>query len=87
MEYVEKHCNNIVEELVRKYKTIPQLLGKIEGIIEHKNTLKSPKMRSYYRFWERRIFNALNRVFINFIIEYLLIICRWFYVIYLHYNI
>lgn len=62
LDFLEKHNSATVQELVRKYKTIGQLLGKIEGIIEHKNTLKSPRMKSYYKFWERRIFNALNRV-------------------------
>lgn len=47
---------------MKKYKTIGSLLGKIEGIIEHKNTLSSPRMKSYYQFWERRVYNALNRM-------------------------
>jgi dynein heavy chain len=62
LDYLEKHNAAVVQELVRKYRTVGQLLGKIEGIIEHKNTLRSPRMKSYYKFWERRIFNALNRV-------------------------
>jgi dynein heavy chain len=62
LETMEKQNALTIEDLVRKYKTIGPLLGKIEGIIEHKNTLRSPRMKSYYLFWERRIFNALNRV-------------------------
>src|SRR5437868_5781326 len=62
LESLEKQNAATVEDLVRKYKTIGPLLGKIEGIIEGKNTLKSSKMKSYYQFWEKRIFNALNRV-------------------------
>lgn len=51
-----------MEELVRKYKTIGPLLGKIEGITDDSTTLSLPKMKSYYKFWERRIFNALNKM-------------------------
>lgn len=54
-----------MEELVRKYKTIGPLLGKIEGITDDSTTLSLPKMKSYYKFWERRIFNALNKVLLS----------------------
>jgi hypothetical protein len=47
---------------VRKYKTIGPLLGKVEGIVENTTTLRSPRMKGYYKFWERRFFNALNKV-------------------------
>lgn len=47
---------------MRKYKTIGPLLGKIEGITDDSTTQRLPKMKSYYKFWERRIFNALNKV-------------------------
>ncbi len=53
-----------MDELVQKYKTIGPLLGKIEGIIENSTTLRLPKMKSYYKFWERRFFNALNKVIV-----------------------
>ncbi|PRP82215.1 dynein-1-alpha heavy chain, flagellar inner arm I1 complex, partial [Planoprotostelium fungivorum] len=62
LDAMEKENGKVVEEIVKKYKTIGSLLGKIEGIIEHKNTLASPRMKSYYQFWERRVFNALNRM-------------------------
>jgi hypothetical protein len=64
-EQFEKNRKTVVEELVRKYKTIGPLLGKIEGITDDSTTQRLPKMKSYYKFWERRIFNALNKVWNN----------------------
>eukprot|EP01116_Phalansterium_solitarium_P024846 TRINITY_DN921_c0_g1_i7.p1 TRINITY_DN921_c0_g1~~TRINITY_DN921_c0_g1_i7.p1 ORF type:complete len:1316 (+),score=676.84 TRINITY_DN921_c0_g1_i7:209-4156(+) len=63
LEAVDKHQQATVAELVRKYRTVPALLGKIEAIIETKTvTLRSARMAGYYKFWEVRMFNALNRM-------------------------
>lgn len=37
------HNTVVVDELVRKYRKISPLLGKIEGIIDHQSTLRSVK--------------------------------------------
>lgn len=65
LETIEKQHKLAMEELVKKYKTIPPLLGKIEGIIEQTNTLRSAKMRSYYLYWEKKVFAALNKLVTN----------------------
>lgn len=49
-----------VESLVKRYRTIPQLLGKMEEIVVGSNTGRAPKMAPYYQYWERTIFHALN---------------------------
>eukprot|EP00892_Ulva_mutabilis_P000669 jgi/Ulvmu1/10602/UM065_0058.1 len=59
-ESVEKHRLAVVENLVKKYRTIPQLLGKMEEVIAGTNSGKSKQMLPYYQYWERCIFNALN---------------------------
>lgn len=59
---VEKHRLALIENLVKKYRTIPQLLGKMEEAIAGTNSGKSQQMRSYYHYWERCIFNALNEM-------------------------
>lgn len=45
---------------MKKYRTIPQLLGKMEEVIAGTNSGKSQQMLSYYQYWERCVFNALN---------------------------
>ena len=54
-----------VEALVKKYRTIPQLLGKMEEVVAGSNTGRSPKMAPYYHFWEMCVFNALNSLVLN----------------------
>ena len=50
----------VVEDLVKKHKTIGPLLRKVEETVTGTNTGKSPQLASYCAHWERSIFNALN---------------------------
>jgi len=54
-----------VETLVKKYRTIPQLLGKIEEVVAGTNSGRCPTMASYYVHWEAAIFNALNHMVVK----------------------
>lgn len=62
---VEKHRLALVENLVKKYRTIPQLLGKIEEVVAGTNSGKSQQMVLYYQYWERCVFNALNEMVLH----------------------
>lgn len=62
---VEKHRLTVVENVIKKYRTIPQLLGKIEEVVAGTNSGKSKQMVLYYQFWERCIFNALNEMVLH----------------------
>ena len=53
---------NEMESLSRKYRAIGPLLTKIEGVVMHTNTGRSPKLCSYYLYWEEKIFHALLKV-------------------------
>ena len=64
-ELVEKNRQEVIDKLVNKYKTMRAVLGKIEEVVAGSNTGKSPQLQSYYAFWERAIFNALNRMVLN----------------------
>nr|Q9SMH3.1 RecName: Full=Dynein-1-alpha heavy chain, flagellar inner arm I1 complex; AltName: Full=1-alpha DHC; AltName: Full=Dynein-1, subspecies f [Chlamydomonas reinhardtii]CAB56598.1 1-alpha dynein heavy chain [Chlamydomonas reinhardtii] len=59
-EDIERQRLAALESLVKKYRTISPLLGKIEEVVAGTNSGKSPALSSYYSFWERAIFNALN---------------------------
>ena len=61
-ELVEKERSSVIDELVRKYKTIPPLLGKVEEAIAGTNTGRSIHLLSYYLYWERVIFEALTKM-------------------------
>ena len=52
--------------LARKYRGIGPLLTKVEGLVVHTNTGKSPKLRNYYAHWEKKIFEALTKVCVNY---------------------
>jgi dynein heavy chain, axonemal len=57
---IETHRVTTVEALVKMYRTIPQLLGKMEEVVAGTNSGRSPTLVPYYHFWELCIFNALN---------------------------
>ena len=58
----ERERREAVEELVKRYHTIGPLLVKIEEVVAGTNSGKSPLLTSYYSYWERAIFNALNQM-------------------------
>ena len=64
-EHLERHRTEVVDELVRKYRTIGPLLGKIEEAVAGTNTGKSPQLAEYYAHWESAIFNALSDLVMN----------------------
>ena len=57
---VETNRAAVVDTLVKKYRTIPQLLGKMEEVVAGTNTSRAPRLAPYYHFWELCVFNALN---------------------------
>ena len=61
-EYIEIHRSKTVETLSQKYRAIGPLLTKMEGLVVNTNTGKSTKLRSYYAYWEKRAFDALEKV-------------------------
>jgi len=52
-------------ELSKKYKLIGPLITKVEGLVFGTNTSCSPKMASYYSFWEREIYNTISKMINN----------------------
>ena len=54
----------MLDTLVEKYKSITPLLLKMESLVANTNTGRSPQLRSYYTFWEKKIFYALNQMII-----------------------
>ena len=67
---MEKTRVDAVDELLKKYRTIPPLLGKVEEAVAGTNTGKSPQLAAYYQHWERAIFAALNRMVLNGMVEF-----------------
>ena len=54
-----------VEVLTRNYKTLQPLLVKVEEIVASTNTGKSPVLKDYYAYWERRVYNAIVQMVIT----------------------
>ena len=61
-EYIEQERAKDFEVLARKYRAIGPLLTKVEGLVVHTNTGKSPRLAQYYSHWEKKIFDSLSKV-------------------------
>lgn len=55
----------VIEDLVKKYKTVGGLLRKIEEVVTGTNNGKAPQLAGYYAYWEQSIFSALNNMVLN----------------------
>ncbi|NWV26096.1 DYH10 protein, partial [Origma solitaria] len=64
-EYVNCEQAKDVEHMVRKYSAIPQLLIQVEGRVANTNSGKSPKLASYYAYWENRIYLMLTQLIVK----------------------
>uniref|UniRef100_A0A8C6ZHZ5 Dynein axonemal heavy chain 10 n=1 Tax=Nothoprocta perdicaria TaxID=30464 RepID=A0A8C6ZHZ5_NOTPE len=54
-----------VEHMVRRYVSIGPLLTKVEGLVANTNSGKSPKLFSYYAYWENRIYQVLTQLILK----------------------
>lgn len=61
-EYLEKARALELDNLARKYRAIGPLLTKMEGLVVHTNTGRSPKLQPYYAYWENAVYEALTKV-------------------------
>ncbi|NXO84818.1 DYH10 protein, partial [Sitta europaea] len=64
-DYVKCEQAKEVEQLVRKYSAIPQLLIEVERRVAYTNSGKSPKLASYYAYWENRIYQVLIQLIVK----------------------
>ncbi|KAM3661462.1 dynein axonemal heavy chain 10 [Ammospiza maritima maritima] len=64
-DYVKCERGKDVEQLVRTYSAIPQLLIEVERRVAYTNSGKSPKLASYYAYWENRIYQALIQLVVK----------------------
>ncbi|NXQ21683.1 DYH10 protein, partial [Peucedramus taeniatus] len=64
-DYVKCEQAKGVEQLVRKYSAIPQLLIEVERRVAYTNSGKSPKLASYYAYWEHRIYQVLTQLIVK----------------------
>lgn len=69
-----KEMLKVAEALVGRYKTIGPVLAKIEGLVFGTDTRRAPQMASYYAYWERKIFNALNQMVLRAMLNLQLIL-------------
>ncbi|NWS24258.1 DYH10 protein, partial [Polioptila caerulea] len=64
-DYIKCEQAKEVEQLVRKYSAIPQLLIEVERRVAYTNSGKSPKLASYYAYWENRIYQVLTQLIVK----------------------
>jgi dynein heavy chain, axonemal len=60
-EILERKRATVIEGLVKRYRTIKEQMGKIEGIVAGTGTHKSPALANYYAYWEKLIYRALTQ--------------------------
>ena len=59
-EEVERRRLATVDSLLKKYRTIKEQMGKVEGLVGGSGTHRSPALAGYYAHFEARIFRALT---------------------------
>ncbi|NXI45677.1 DYH10 protein, partial [Galbula dea] len=64
-DYVKCERAKDVAHMVRNYSAIPQLLIKVERRVANTNSGKSPKLTSYYAYWENRIYQVLTQLIVK----------------------
>lgn len=64
-ELIERNRRNDLTELAKKYKLIGPLITKVEGLVFGTNTSCSPKMSSYYLYWEKEIYNTITKMIVS----------------------
>ncbi|XP_071945421.1 dynein axonemal heavy chain 10-like [Antedon mediterranea] len=69
-DHVERDRNHVVENLAVKYRAIGPLLTKMEGLVVHTNTGRSPRLHAYYRYWERRVYDTLTSLIMRSLNEF-----------------
>ena len=69
-EFVESKRRHDLTELNKKYKLIGPLITKVEGLVCGTNTSRTPKMVTYYAYWEKEIYNTIYKVLIRSINEF-----------------
>ena len=50
---------------MHKYKSIQSIMQQVEGSICQTNTSAAPELAEFYRYWERRFFNAITLMIIT----------------------
>ena len=68
LSYFEKHQQEIVDDLVANHAKISDHLKTIEETILETSTKKAEKMKDYYYYWERRVYNALVKMVLRALI-------------------
>ncbi|NXL90824.1 DYH10 protein, partial [Alectura lathami] len=64
-EYVRCERAKDIEHMVRKYTAIPRWLTQVEAWIANTDSGKSPKLASYYAYWENRIYQVLIQLILK----------------------
>ena len=58
-EVVEANRQRDIELLARKYRAMGPLLTKLEGLVVSTNTGRAERMANYYKYWEKRVYDAV----------------------------
>ena len=68
-DFMEKHRNRVLDDVIRKYHTISPILIKIEEHVFGEGTGRCARMKDYYFHWEKRIFKAINAMILSGLIR------------------
>uniref|UniRef100_A0A8C2U8V4 Dynein axonemal heavy chain 10 n=1 Tax=Coturnix japonica TaxID=93934 RepID=A0A8C2U8V4_COTJA len=63
-EYIKCERTKDIDQMVRKYAAIPQLLSQLEGHVNMKSG-RSSKLAPYYAYWENRIYHMLIQLILK----------------------
>jgi len=69
-DIIERYRTARLDALVHKYRSVKPVMQQIEGLIASTDTCASPALAEFYRFWERKFFNAIVRCIVASILSF-----------------
>ncbi|GMI47335.1 hypothetical protein TrCOL_g3071 [Triparma columacea] len=67
----EAKRQSILEDLVQRYHSIKPLLLKVEMIVADSDKGMAPQLSGYYKYWEKRVFNAVTTMVVQSMASFL----------------
>jgi len=58
VEAIEKRANEKSDRIINNYKNFGPLILKVEMVVSHTNIGSSALLKSYYAYWEKKLYNA-----------------------------
>lgn len=69
-DIIERQRAERLSALVTKYRGIKPIMQQVEGAVCGTDTCAAPALAEFYRYWERRFFNAISKMVLSSIVTF-----------------